>query len=66
MLLTMKNGLERTDKTVFVPLEKGMIYLFTPVVIQRSLATKDLAYIHVYPHHCVTEILPPFGRLTSC
>ena len=30
-------------------------------VIQRSKATKDLVYIHVY----VSEIFPPYGRLND-
>ena len=33
-----------------------MINLLTPFVIQRSFATKDLVYIYVYTHYCVTEI----------
>ena len=34
-----------------------MINLLTPFVIQRSFATKDLVYIYIYIHYCVTEIL---------
>ena len=33
------------------------------LVIQRSVATKDLGYIHVVVSVYVTEILPPSGRL---
>ena len=31
--------------------------MLTPFVIQRSFATKDLVYIYIYIHYCVTEIL---------
>ena len=53
-------------------LTKGTIYLLTQSVIQSE--AKNLENIHVYPHHCVTEIfrtessttrLPPFGRLND-
>ena len=41
----------------------GTIYLLTQSVIQSE--AKNLENIHVYTHHCVTEILPPFGRLND-
>ena len=44
-------------------LTKGTIYLLTQSVIQSE--AKNLENIHVYPHHCVTEILPPCGRLND-
>ena len=36
---------------------------FTLLVIQSE--AKNLGYIHVCGHLCVTEILPPFGRLND-
>ena len=33
------------------------------LVIQSE--AKNLGYIHVCGHLCVTEILPPFGRLND-
>ena len=41
----------------------GTIYLLTQSVIQSE--AKNLGNIHVFTHHCVTEILPPFGRLND-
>jgi hypothetical protein len=41
-----------------------MISLLTPIVIQSE--AKDLGNILVNILVYVTEILPPFGRLTSC
>ena len=38
-------------------INKKTIYLLTPFVIQRSIATKDLVYIYAYTNHCITEIL---------
>ena len=35
----------------------------TLFVIQSE--AKDLVYIYVYTNHCVTEILPPCGRLND-
>ena len=40
-----------------------MICLLAQSVIQSE--AKNLENIHVYTHHCVTEILPPFGRLND-
>ena len=44
--------------------KRGRYTCDTQSVIQSE--AKDLENIHVYTYHCVTEILPPFGRLTSC
>ena len=41
-----------------------MVFMeFTLLVIQSE--AKNLGYIHVCGHLCVTEILPPFGRLND-
>ena len=42
----------------------GMIYLLTPFVIQSE--AKNLGNTMVGVNVDVHEILPPFGRLTSC